>query len=525
MTAPHEVDRRDLFRFAAVGAAAVAVGATSAAAAGPAGAAVGPSDRGLHLLRRATFGPTQASVAEFAALGPQGWLAKQLNPGYVDDRLCDGYLARYPRLTWTIAQVRTAFPDSTWDVMFDLGQATVLRATWSKRQLLEVMVDFWSNHLNVTSPSGEVWDSRHDYDRTVIRRHALGKFADMLVASAIHPAMMRYLNNAESTASNPNENYGRELLELHSVGVDGGYDEADMRTSALIMTGFGVHENWRDRKDPKNGLFEYHAQDHHVGPVEVMGWTNANGSQAGGYAVGLAYVNWLARHPKTARRIADKLVQRFVSDEPQPTLAAQLAKVYLDNDTAIVPVLRALFASRTFRYSDLGAKVRRPYEDLVASLRILGVTPDASGTKGLQALYWKTEELGQAPMAWHLPDGYPDVATAWQSANGTLARWNTHMALAGRWWPVSSDPKNPMLQAPDPRTLLPATLPATYGDFVDRLAERLLFGRLPKTGRDAVLTFLGKTSTAPLGASDSAVTWRLPYVVALILDSSYHVRR
>lgn len=539
MTVPPEPDRpvgrRDVLRLAAVGTAAVAVGATSVGTAAPARAATvsptgtltrPPSARGLHLLRRATYGPTKASVAEYTTLGTQAWLVKQLAPSTVDDKTCATYLARYPRLSWTIPQVRAAFPDSsTWEIMVELGQATVLRAAWSKRQLFEVMVEFWSNHLNVTNPSSDVWDSRHDYDRTVIRAHALGTYATMLVASATHPAMLRYLNNADSTADNPNENYGRELLELHTVGVDGGYDEDDMRTSALVMTGFGVHENWSNRADPKNGTFEYHPEDHYVGPVSVMGWSHANATPAGGYAVGLAYLNWLARRPATARRIADKLVTRFVSDEPQPALAAHLASVYLANDTAIVPVLKALFAHRTFRDAAHGSKIRRPYEDLVAALRILDVLPDAAGTDGLEALYWTTEGLGQAPLAWHLPDGYPDVATAWQSANGTLSRWNTHLALAGRWWPVSTDPNRPLLRAPDPRTLLPATLPATYGEYVDLLAVRLLFQRLPSTARTGVLAFLGKTEAAPLKATDAAVRWRLPSVVALILDSSYHVRR
>ena len=124
--------------------------------------------------------------------------------------------------------------------MYDVSMATIARATWSKRQLFEVMCEFWSNHLNVTNPSDRVWDNRQDYDRRVIRKHALGRFEDMLIASATHPSMLLYLNNADSTKDYPNENYGRELLELHTVSVDGGYNEQDMRNSTLIMTGFGV---------------------------------------------------------------------------------------------------------------------------------------------------------------------------------------------------------------------------------------------------------------------------------------------
>ena len=121
--------------------------------------------------------------------------------------------------------------------MNDVLLSTVARALWSKRQVFEVMVDFWSNHLNVTCPSDGVWDNRHLYDRDVIRKHALGSFKDMLVASAKHPSMLVYLNQAESTKDAPNENYGREVLELHTVGVDAGYDENDIYNSAKILTG------------------------------------------------------------------------------------------------------------------------------------------------------------------------------------------------------------------------------------------------------------------------------------------------
>ncbi len=129
-------------------------------------------------------------------------------------------------------------------VALHLGRAMV-----SNRQLLEVMVDFWANHLNITCPSGDVWDTRHRYQIDVLRKHALGNFESMLVASAVHPAMLVYLNNAQSTGQNPNENYARELLELHTVGVDGGYTERDVQRSALLLTGWSVEQS-KTRFDP-----------------------------------------------------------------------------------------------------------------------------------------------------------------------------------------------------------------------------------------------------------------------------------
>ena len=503
-----EVSRRNVLRTAALGAAVVGTGATSVifgATAAGASARFAPKDPDLHLLQRATWGASPASLAEIRRVGAGGWLERQLKPASINDSECDDLIAqRFPRLAWSITDAAGSL-DFGWDLMFDLGTATLARAAWSERQLLEVMVDFWSNHLNITNPSDSVWATRHDWDRTVIRKHAMGRFSDMLAASATHPAMMTYLNNAESTKDYPNENYGRELLELHSVGVDGGYGEAEMYDSTLIMTGFGI--DWDTQ------LFHYYPEWHHTGPVKILGWSSRNAG-ANGLTTGLSYVRYLARHPKTARRIADKLVARFVSDTPQPVLAKQLAHTYLVNDTAIVPVLRQLFRSKAFAAS-ISAKIRRPMQDVIGTVRVLGIQPDANGNEGMQALYWMIGDLGDAPMAWASPDGYPDDSDAWRSAGGSLGRWNVHMSLAAHWWPTA-------LRLPDLRKrLLPQALPATHGKMIDALAKKLVFRTLSSDHRNAILGFLGVEGGTPLGPDDDAVGWRLPYVVSLILDSPY----
>jgi uncharacterized protein (DUF1800 family) len=224
-------------------------------------------------------------VSQVRASGRTAWLDRQLAPSTVDDTFCERLVVdRYPHLSWSIDQAWWDL-DGDWSLMMDLGQAAIARATWSGRQLFEVMVDFWSNHLNVTNPFEGGWWCRHDYDARVIRRHALGRFHDMLVASATHPAMMLYLNNAEFTKDNPNENYGRELLELHTVGVEAGYSEDDMRQSTLVMTGFGM--------DWETGRFAYSPWAHHTGPVRVMEWSAANARPARGYEVGLSYLAYL----------------------------------------------------------------------------------------------------------------------------------------------------------------------------------------------------------------------------------------
>jgi uncharacterized protein (DUF1800 family) len=507
--------RRDVLRLAATGAAAGAVVGTGAVSAGVAAAAgtaasLAPDSLDVHLARRATFGATPSVVDQIGRMGRRAWLNWQLDPAGIDDSACSTLLRdRFPGLGWSIAQARAHLEPFSWDLMRDVGVATIARATWSRRQLFEVMVEFWSNLLHVTNPSDRVWDNRQEYDRLVLRKHALGRFEDMLLASARHPSMLLYLNNAENTRYAPNENYGRELLELHTVGVDAGYTEAEMLQSALIMTGFGV--------DWETGEYRFSAADHYRGPVQVLGFSHANATGAGGTDVATAYLRYLARHPSTARRIATKLCERFVSDHPPATLVSHLADVYRANHTAIVPVLRALFSSKSFNASR-GEKVRRPLEDLTSTLRLLGYRPDKTGTEGMQGLYWMAQGLGQAPQSWPQPDGFPDVAASWQSAGTTLARWNMHLSLAAHWWPSK-------LQQPSLRSLLPKRLPVTYGGLVDTLARRLLFRTMTAEHRRAVLQFMEVSSTDVVHADDAALNWRFPYVVALILDSPYNAVR
>ncbi|HTY71793.1 MAG TPA: DUF1800 domain-containing protein [Actinomycetes bacterium] len=521
------------------------------------------TDPVLHLIRRATYGYTPTLEKEVRAVGTRTWLEQQLAPSTVSDTTMDAILAKhFPRLNWTIRQVwdTNQFTNYSGDMMTDTLLATVARSLWSKRQLFEVMVEFWSNHLNVTCPSDSVWDNRHLYDRDVIRKHALGNFKDMLLASAKHPAMLNYLNQAESTKDQPNENYGREVLELHTVGVDAGYDENDIYASAKILTGLTL-KNLKPPYDdnsgnPKNASwthleYYYDTTIHYPSPVQVMGHTFNTHKASGGEADANAYLLWLARHPKTAQRLALKLATHFVSDNPPDSLVTRMANAYTANDTAIVPVLRTLFTSREFATS-VEQKVKRPYEDIVGALRTLGVTQsplpdvpavsdDPSWRDGLQAIYWQLQDMGHAPMNWPQPDGYPDVAVSWQSSSGLLGRWSTHMSHVAGWWPSASDktltwPKSPVdgkkypNQSSLARYLLPATLPKTWGSYVDGLAVRLLGQTLRPEHKTAVLAFMGKSATGAItqdltAYNDGWFSWQMPKVVALILDSPYHEMR
>jgi uncharacterized protein (DUF1800 family) len=496
---------------AAVAGAAVLTGAVLPAESAAAASGLVSSDPFLHLLRRCTYGPTPASIAEIRKLGGTRWLELQLAPEKIDDSACDAILARYPDLKLDISGVQAAVAAGrirqyTWDLMFQLGQATIVRAAWSRRQLLEVMVDFWSNHLNVTNPFDGGWDNRHSYDRDVIRKHAFGRFADMLKASATSPSMLGYLDNESSTKKKPNENYARELMELHTVGRDAGYTEDDVQSAARLLTGLTT--------DYRTGLYTYDPKRHATGPVDILGFSHPNATAAGGEAAAMAFLDHLALHPATARQLATKLCIRFVADTPPPALVDRLAEVYLRNGSAIKPVLKALFASAEFR-SAVGTKVRRPMQDFVATVRVLGLGPDKKGVAGLQAMFWVIRETGDAPMGWHPPNGYPDVAVAWSSASGTLSRWNAHLSLAAGWWP------NSLTRPADLRKHLVPRLPETYGALVDAVAIRLLGMKMQPAHTAAVAAHFGRGPSSPLKATDGAVRWQFPYLVALVLDSPY----
>lgn len=469
----------------------------------------------VHLLKRVTFGPSPALIAEVTKAGTASWLDTQLAPATIDDSACDAIVTRFPGQVMTIPQVRASYQQGSWDVMNEVVRLSAVRQAWSRRQLLEVMVDFWSNHLNVTCPSSDVWDCRHTYDREVIRTHALGRYSDMLVASARSPAMLRYLDGATSRGTSPNENWGRELLELHTVGVSAGYTEADIRASSLLLTGRTVWNSWDGGTAETTGTFRWRPEWHYVGPLTVMGWSSANPDTGGGLAAGDAYLRHLAAHPLTARRIARKLAIRFVSDEPSDALIADLAGTYLASDTAIIPVLRRLLASAEFTAS-VGRKQRRPAEDLLATLRLLNVGPSPAGVDGFAMLAYKALELGHAPLGWAPPDGYPDVSSAWQSAGTLVRRWNMHVELCIGWYPRE-------LVYPPALSLLPSPTPATCGALLDALATRLLVGPLVASTRAALLGYLGVAASDPVPSR--ALDWELKWLVGLMLDTPAHGAR
>ena len=463
----------------------------------------------LHLLRRTTMGITPALVDEVREKGIDLWLAEQLNPGRGDGE-GDAAWGMFSRASMTPAQVHGSQERFAWDTMFEVGQATLARMIWSTHQLKEVMADFWANHFNVATPGEGGWDTAPGWHRDVIRQHALGSFTDMLLAVGRHPAMLRFLTNDDNRGESVNENFGRELLELHTVGVASGYTEDDVRNSAYILTGRTV---WGENEEGPEGEFRYNPEIHWTGAVTVLGFTHPNDSADGGLDVGDAYLRHLATHPSTAQTIARKLAVRMVSDDPPPALVERLAQAFADADTAIVPMLDVLFRSAEF-WASVGQKTRRPLENLVASARAVDVRPGGDTVGFIEDMYWRTGNMGHRPLAWPAPNGYPDVHPAWRSANGLLIAWNTHRGLVQGWHDGASYTEADQL-VPGPF--------ATIGEYVDAACRRFCFQTFRPEHRDALITFFETGPDTPISGVD--LSDMAGHFLPLVLDSPYFALR
>jgi hypothetical protein len=460
-----------------------------------------------HLLSRFAFGPTAASRAYVSTNGPDAWYSTQVAaarnyPGYAGNARV---AAQGPLLSMSPYDVREWLIENDqefgWEAMEQLTRVTLGLQAWSTAQLYETLVDFFGNHLNVPNHNGDLWNTRHAFDRDVIRKYATGSFTSMLLASAKHPAMLIYLNLAESTKRSINENYGRELLELHTVGLH--YSESDVRNCARLLTGRTIDDNQH---------YLYDDYIHPTGLVTVLGFVHANLSPMDGLKGGDDLVRYLAAHPYTAKRLAKKLCVRFVSDNPSSALVTAVAKAYTDNHTQILPMVSTILRSTEF-WQSRGKKVRRPAENLIATVRLLGVgvssLPDA-----LEVLHWTSAGLGHCPLDWAEPDGYPDVAAKWRSTGALLNIWKTHLGLVGGWYGG--------LKAADVSGFYGGT-PANSGDAISRLTRNLTGTTWSSTHRAVLQGFLGEAASTPM--SRSVLQWQAGALAALILDSPHYALR
>lgn len=371
-------------------------------------------DETYHLLSRAAFGPWPGDLDYVRSIGAEAWIEEQLAPDAIDDTACDIRARRFETIH---LEPGTCYEFKKPVLREELARHTVLRAIYSKRQLFEVMVHFWTDHLNIYQEKGDCIYLKSADDRTVVRTHALGRFRDLIRASALSPAMLFYLDGKENRKAEPsdvpNENYARELLELHTLGVDGGYTQTDVREIARCLTGWVLRTTWR------KGTVAFDPALHDDGEKFVLG----HRIPAGGGERDLDHVIDIAcDHPSTARFIARKLVRHFVADPPPQAAVDRVAGTFARSNGDIREVVKEVFLCDEFGAAR-AARIKRPFEFIVSSLRLLGADTHAHAS----LLEW-LGRLGESPFQYPTPDGYPDEPEHWM---GTLLwRWNFAFAVA-----------------------------------------------------------------------------------------------
>jgi uncharacterized protein (DUF1800 family) len=446
----------------------------------------------VHILNRIGFGPRPGDVERVRAIGVQTYIDQQLHPERVPDGSMEARLAGLTTLRMNTREIAQQFempmlqarrdrkqdakeadtaPPKTPNplqqqanrVMVELGEQKILRAAYSERQLQEELTDFWFNHFNVDARKGQDRFMLTEYERDTIRPHVLGKFRDLLEATAKSPAMLFYLDNwmsADPNGPHPddlqmaprfgqvgrgrgrfgqggfiparpaqqanakknapkglNENYGRELMELHTLGVDGGYTQKDVTEVARAFTG------WTIQNPRMGGGFLFDSRIHDRGRKVVLGHViKAGGRQDDGEKV----LDILAKHPSTARFIATKLARRFVSDTPPAALVDRMAARFRETDGDLREVMRTLLTSPEFLSPDsYRAKVKTPFEFVVSAVRATG-TEVQDATPLVRAM----QQLGMPLYMCQPPTGYKDTADAWVNTGALVNRMNFALQLA-----------------------------------------------------------------------------------------------
>jgi uncharacterized protein (DUF1800 family) len=423
-----------------------------------------PTD--LAFIDRVTWGANESTTAEFVALGRDRWLERQLHPSPKDrlpgaaQAIINGLpIATHPltEIAWPLtAQQRNAnqIPDpeqkKTLQQAFqqslnELGRQaatrSLLRDLYSSDQLREKMTWFWFNHFNVHLFKSDIRETIGDYEEH-LRHNALGHFRDLLRATATHPAMLRYLDNAENAKGHINENYAREIMELHTMGVGSGYSQEDVQELARILTGVGVNFQPPDHNVPpaphpppppvegrvgadhiRNGLFEFNPARHDYGVKHFLGHT----IEGRGFAEVEQALDILARHPATATFVSRKIATYFLSDTPPDTLVQRMAQSFRTTDGDIVSVLLVMFKSPEFMASlSAKSKYKDPMQFVLSAVRL---AYDDKVILNAQPIMGWLNRLAQGLYNHPTPDGYPMTAAAWNSPGQMATRFEIARAI------------------------------------------------------------------------------------------------
>jgi uncharacterized protein (DUF1800 family) len=471
----------------------------------------------LRWLGRVTFGLDTAAVARYRLLSREKFLDEQLHPPQNEPATLGAAIAAIP-VTRQTAQARlaanrleqqrintlpndadkqaarAALNQAGNQAIYEASKRHLMRALESPSQLREQLTWFWMNHFSVFSGKGNVRWMLAEYEEQAVRAHALGRFSDLVMATATSPAMLEYLDNAQSSVGKINENYARELMELHTLGVSGGpsgstYTQADVQELARVLTGVGL--NFTDNQPKlaanqqalyvRRGLFEFNPARHDGGTKTILGHTIAGN----GLAELEDAVRLLCRQPATARFISTKIATYFVADEPPPALVERMTRTFQKTDGVIAAVVREMFLDGAFMAA-LGAapptleKFKDPMQFVVSSMRL--AYDGKRITNYHPAVAW-LQQLGEPLYGRVTPDGYPLTEGAWSSSGQLVRRFEIARAIGGGNAGLFNNDDN----TPGPMTGFPM------------LTSRLFF--------DAIEPALGARARDALGRTSSQQEW------------------
>lgn len=403
-------------------------------------------------LSRVSFGLDSASVADYRRLGRERFLDRQLHPH--DVTLPPPIAAEIAALAVTHAdpehwivdvnarykvinamadgpdkeQARKTLNDKGNKLAYEAIRRDLLRAVYSPAQLQEEMIWFWLNHFSVFQSKANLRWLVGDYEERAIRPHAFGHFKELVLVTLEHPAMLQYLDNNQNAAGHVNENYARELLELHTLGVDGGYAQQDVQNLARVLTGVGINVGDAPKLKPewqrlylRKGAFEFNPARHDFGGKSLLGRT----VEGKGFAEVEDAVNLIVAQPACARFISRKLAIYFIADNPPPALVERMAQTFMRSDGDIAAVLRTLFLSRELDAA-LGGKFKDPMRFVVSAVRFAYDGRPISNTRPM--FNW-LNSLGEASYGHQTPDGYPLTEINWASSGQMSRRFEIARAI------------------------------------------------------------------------------------------------
>jgi hypothetical protein len=484
------------------------------------------TDPELHFLRRTSFGPTVSELKRIRQIGINAYLEEQLNMSdFSVQTLATLY---YPRIaldviTTTLTAVAGFFNNLHFT---DLQQAMLFRATMSKAQLPEMMVDFWNDHFNTHLYKAPV-PYKIDADRTAIRPNALGNFKTLLRAVCFSPEMQFYLDNCQNVKGDPNENYARELMELHTLGAGGGYTEDDVKALTKLLSGVDLKDNLLNLYDIVGyGGVRFNPAQHDDSAVVFLGHHIAQGNTVERVNQALQI---LADHPSTARFIATKLARRFISDDPPVSIVNKVAATFTSSSGDIKSCLRTLLLSPEFQASK-GQKFKRPTDAIVAAMRAAGLNAfDAfinySPAIALPNQAWiGTQEAGHEPFNWVAPDGYPDTRAYWDNTSSMLGLQKFFVKMSeniafGRLL------LNPLTLGNGLTVALGLASAKTPRQAANNIAQNILQTPLPPAAMDVLVNLAADGGNPNANVNPQALQSRAAGVMLAVLSSPWFLVR